>query len=338
MSRLQPDRGLRKKRTRYLRVQVGVRVRQKHGSRATTPYAYTQIETDPAPPRPFTLLAGRTVNCYPSRMKLIVKHCALTVGVWGVLASLAGAASYDQVDDFEDGTTMGWSGNRFGTVTHVSGNGPGGGSDDYIETSIASFHLGTKNTDQWTGDFLAAGIAAIEADLNHLDPIAQRLNMRIVLFGPGGVFASQGITANVPTNTWTHYVFGLSSNDLVYVADGSGNLHETLTSVTNLLLRHDSPSPTPPGFHPPHVSATLGIDNVHAVPRQPILGDLTVTSTQLSIDLTQLVVGVTNRVQIRSDLNAGAWSNAIIFAPTSETSNVTVNVSGDQGYIRSVTQ
>jgi hypothetical protein len=178
----------------------------------------------------------------------------------------AGAASFNQHDDFQDGTTMGWGGNKLGTVTNIATGGPDGAGDRFLQTSVTGFHLGTKNTTQWAGDYQAANIEAVEMDLNHINPGPQRLNIRVLLFGPGGTFASSGVTADVPTNIWTHYVFGLTSSDLVHVTGGTGILDDTLAGVTDLLVRHDSPFPTSPGSHPPHVTATLGVDNVHALP------------------------------------------------------------------------
>ena len=47
---------------------------------------------------------------------------------------------------------------------------------------------------------------------------------------------------------------------------GTGNLNDTLANVRTLLIRHDRAQPTPPGTHPPHITARLGIDNIQAVP------------------------------------------------------------------------
>lgn len=232
---------------------------------------------------------------------------------------------------------MNWQGNQYGTVTNIPSGGPDGTGDAFLQTSIANFHLGTKNTSQWAGNYLEAGIEAIEMDLNHIDPGTDRLKMRILLFGPGGTFASQNLTADVSTNKWTHYVFGLSGSDLVHVTGGTGVLDDTLADVTTLLLRHDRPTPTPPGSHPPHITATLGIDNVHAVPRKPVISGFTLKGSQATLDLTGLVAGVTNSVQMTDDLISGTWSNVLTFEASSEATNVTTTVDGGTGYIRTST-
>ena len=92
-----------------------------------------------------------------------------------------------------------------------------------------------------------------------------------MLFGPGGVFASANLTDPISTDAWQRYRFGLTAADLVHVTggvfpDGTGDLTDTLTDVSKLLIRNDRADPTVSGDHPPHVRATLGIDNIRAVP------------------------------------------------------------------------
>jgi hypothetical protein len=53
------------------------------------------------------------------------------------------------------------------------------------------------------------------------------------------------------------------------VTGGTGDLTDTLTAVRKLLIRHDRAEPTIPGDHPPHITATIGIDNIHPVPAPP---------------------------------------------------------------------
>jgi hypothetical protein len=134
-----------------------------------------------------------------------------------------------------------------------------------LEQHTQGFHLATYNASQWRGDYPAAGIRAVEADINHLvgtDPVA----LRIAVIGPGGFFSSTTPTP-ITTGRWDHYVFGLTASDLVYVTGGSGSLADTLSAVDKLLFRHDiAASPTWPGFHPQHITATVGFDNIYATP------------------------------------------------------------------------
>jgi hypothetical protein len=188
-----------------------------------------------------------------------------------LIAAQATAVTYDQVDDFQDPDdgTFGWRGSSGATAIprRVVSGGPGGDGDAFLRIATLRYHLATKNTDQWTGDYLAAGIDAIEMDLKLIRPGPNDVEIRILLLGPGGVFASANLTDPISIDAWQRYRFGLTAADLVHVTGGTGNLADTLTDVSKLLIRHDRVIPTIPGNHPPHISATLGIDNIRAAPK-----------------------------------------------------------------------
>ncbi|PWB73274.1 MAG: hypothetical protein C3F15_10055, partial [Holophagae bacterium] len=68
-----------------------------------------------------------------------------------------------QVDDFEDGTTMGWEEGAPSPnpPVNVADGGPGGAGDAYLEnTSSGGTGAGSRmvmfNNAQWTGDYVAA--------------------------------------------------------------------------------------------------------------------------------------------------------------------------------------
>jgi hypothetical protein len=186
-----------------------------------------------------------------------------------LIASQATAVTYDQVDDFQDPADgkAGWRGGiGFTAQGRAADGGPEGVGDAYLRVSTRRYHLATKNTDQWAGNYLAARIGAIEMDLNHINPGSDAVEIRILIFGPGGAFASANLTSPIPANTWQHYRFGLTAADLVHVTGGTGDLMDTLSDVRKLLIRHDRPEPTIPGEHPPHITERIGIDNIHAVP------------------------------------------------------------------------
>jgi len=196
----------------------------------------------------------------------------LAIVVALVIAPLGQAATPNQIDDFQsDTTTLGWGGSAppYTPLPIRAEGGPAGGGDYYLQISTNGFHLATKNESQWSGDYLSAGINAIEMDVNHLagpDPVA----LRIAVTGPGGFFSSTVPTPIAP-GAWQHYEFGLTAADLMHVSGGTGTLADTLSAVEKLLIRHDnSATPTPPGRHPQHIIATVGIDNIHAIPEPSI--------------------------------------------------------------------
>lgn len=195
---------------------------------------------------------------------------------------VSGELVVGRIDDFEDGTLQGWSGGA--QHENIPGGGPTGATDGYLEltrptpTEPYPFHIGTKNSTTWAGDYVAAGIKAVEMDVNVVSVSfgPNNLSFRIVLFGPGGAFSSREPVPVVTGGGWQRIKFGLTRSELVHLfAAGSGypdpgldidNLTDTLRHVDILLIRHDSaPSPSIPGTHPEHVLATIGIDNITAV-------------------------------------------------------------------------
>ena len=195
--------------------------------------------------------------------------------------SMAQGITLGQVDDFEiAGDAANWAGGKppfSPPPSQVPDGGPGGLGDGYLQISTAGFHLGTNNNaGQWAGDYLAAGVTSIEMDVNRIAGPSD-VSLRILLFGLGGTWASTNLAPTLTGPGWQHLSFALSAADLTYVPgsfvvpDGTGLLDDTLSGVTNLLIRHDSVVPTIPGQHPPHITATLGIDNVTAVPEPATL-------------------------------------------------------------------
>jgi hypothetical protein len=97
-----------------------------------------------------------------------------------------------QVDDFEDGTVMGWveglpSPNP---PMNIPDGGFMGAGDAYLENSSdGGFGAGSRmvmfNNDQWNGDFNALGIPlSIRADMANFG--AELLLMRVALQGANG--------------------------------------------------------------------------------------------------------------------------------------------------------
>lgn len=187
-----------------------------------------------------------------------------------------------RVDNFQDGTAQAWSSNAGHDI--IPDGGPAGADDSYLQiyrpTPLAPYpyHLGTKNTSTWTGDYISAGIEAIAMDVNTISITTgpENLSLRIVLFGPGGAFSTKEPVSVITGGGWQHIEFGLTRSDLVKVPGAGANyfvfppetddLTATLHQVDTLLIRHDStPDPTPIGQHPEHIMAALGIDNITAV-------------------------------------------------------------------------
>ena len=188
--------------------------------------------------------------------------------IWIVLICLwichsgSQAVTIVQKDDFQDANigTMNWAGRS--NPTRITTGGPQGAGDAYLRINSTNFHLATKNEGQWMGDFIAAGVQAIEMDLNRTAG-PDDVQIRLFVHGPGGRFGTTNPTVPIVLGVWEHYVFDLTSTNMTYVSGGTGVLEDTLKDVTNLLIRNDpTPTPSDTGTHFPHITATLGIDNI----------------------------------------------------------------------------
>lgn len=220
--------------------------------------------------------------------RLTVPGIAMLLSLLLLQSGVVRAISVSQIDDFEDGTLQGW---EMGTttvtadhMTNITDGGPVGVGDSYLEvTSDSSVNFGGSrltffNRLQWTGDYTAAGITAIAMDLKNFSP-TEALNIRLAInggFGPnfnmtGGVFTSAASISLDSGSGWTRAVFSLLPGDLIPISGGVGgnttgnNVQATLANVLELRLLNSAI----PHWSGLKVTATLGVDNIHAVPIPP---------------------------------------------------------------------
>jgi hypothetical protein len=198
----------------------------------------------------------------------------------------AWAISVGQIDSFGDGTLQGWRmGFNATTLSHqenIADGGPAGAGDNFLQivadgTAVAGGRLTVFNQTQWTGDYTAAGVTAIAMDLKNISS-SEALNLRLAINGGyrdasfniiGGVFATSTSITLDSGSDWTRVVFSLKPGDLVVPADVGrssnvlGNdVQATLASVQELRLLNSAI----PDWDGLPVGATLGIDNIRAVP------------------------------------------------------------------------
>jgi hypothetical protein len=201
----------------------------------------------------------------------LCRHLALIAAI-SLLSIPAVAITFGQNDNFQSGTTQGWTG---GTPLV---NQPSGGPDElsnpgdhYLELSTGGFagNLGTFNTMQWAGNYDAAGVTRVNIDLKNFgpDPVSLRLMITTAATAgcPSPCTAWTSTTATVlPAGDWAKVEFSLAESDLTRVA-GALSYASSIANVAKLHLRHDDGAPSPPGS-PSAVNAVLGMDNVAALP------------------------------------------------------------------------
>ena len=184
------------------------------------------------------------------------------------LATSASAISLSELDDFETSpTTLGWqeggaspnppvrvqstanplSGNRFFLRNVASGGFSAGGRQIMF------------NGAQWAGDYLTAGVSAINLDLRNSG--ATDLTVRLAFQFSTGARAATADALDLDAGSgWVNTTFDIL--DLVYVDGTSGMAGEDLEGVIQLrILAAESPA-----FRGDPIPSTLDADNILAVP------------------------------------------------------------------------
>jgi PEP-CTERM motif len=194
-------------------------------------------------------------------------------GAWFSLIVLLAAAPFTasavtlgQIDDFQDGTTDGWTTGHV-TPANISNGGPAGAGDRYLQpTSSGGFGADSKlvifNASQWLGNYSGAGITSVGMDLANFG--AQALSMRLAFFlGPAVGYAATAPFSLPADSAWHHAFFVLNAANFTAVNSPSVSFDNMLTNFTGQLRILDSSSPSVQGDP---IAATLGVDNVQAVP------------------------------------------------------------------------
>lgn len=199
-------------------------------------------------------------------MRLTLNTLAITTAL---LAAPAHAVSLGQSDSFESGSTADW---RVGSPhplppSVVATGGPAGAGDAYLLLqaeggSGPASRLAAQNTDQWSGNYTAAGITALTMDVFNFGPTS--LSLRLLFDGDDGTNQARAWSAAavvVPAGSgWQQVVFPILPSDLR--AASGGNVNLALSSAYSLRLYHGVNSSFPGGS----VVTTLGVDNITAVP------------------------------------------------------------------------
>lgn len=178
----------------------------------------------------------------------------------------AQAVTSGQVDSFQDGSTQGWSSGLANPAppANVATGGPAGDADRFLLATATGVHgpggkLVAIAGPAWSGDYLAAGVDRIEMDLANFGSTS--LALRLFLGGAPGFTALSLDAVTLPAGSgWVHVGFDLSPAAL------QGAALDVLGGVTQLRLFHG----TQAVFPGEDIAASLGLDNVTAVPEPPV--------------------------------------------------------------------
>ncbi len=194
-----------------------------------------------------------------------------------VLAVLAaGPALADitvgQIDDFQDGTLQDWGNGIIESLVTNEDGGPLGAGDRFLQTITTGLtngpgsRLAVFNREQWTGDYLAAGVTSISMDVANFTPSDTQLELRVMLFSDtGSVFTSTVASVVAADGQWTTVTFDVTEGGLTMV-DGLFTYQESITAINRLLVRHQPGEPQSVGAAPHFRDGVMGLDNIRALP------------------------------------------------------------------------
>jgi len=193
-----------------------------------------------------------------------------------VSAAPLSASTIGQIDNFQDGTTMGW----FVPLTtnpnqpaNVSTGGPAGVGDAYLQlTATGSAGPGSRlsvlNSSQWAGNYFASGVTLIRMDVNNFGPLDVSLRLLFEDIEGSGPPVNLALSANavvVPAGSgWVTAEFPITAADLVPFDFGTA---AGALADTDIMRIFHNPDPTFPGPNAgiPLVNVTLGVDNITAI-------------------------------------------------------------------------
>jgi hypothetical protein len=153
--------------------------------------------------------------------------------------------------------------------------GPAGAADSFLSIvatggSGPRSRLSALNEDQWTGDYLAAGVNRIAMDVRNFGDTDLFLRLLFVEFGAMGPVSAAftGDAILVPSGSnWGTIFFDIALPALMPIPEPFLPLASpasTMSNVGELRIFHNPAPFFAPGMNPPVVAA-LGVDNITAL-------------------------------------------------------------------------
>jgi len=168
------------------------------------------------------------------------------------------------VNDFEDGTTQGWSngGSSPNPPANIPDGGPSGTGDAFLEeVSSGTVGPGSRmvifNTDSdWLGDY--TGLVN-EISFDAKTPTNEDLFIRLAIEGGSDETTISSTTAvTVPAQSdWASYSLDMDPTSFTIIG-GANSVTEVLADVTEIRIIHNEN----PSFIGASINATLHLDNI----------------------------------------------------------------------------
>jgi len=182
-----------------------------------------------------------------------------------------------QVDDFQDGTTMGWVHGSLASPnppSNVADAGPGGVGDNALLNQATGVggpgsRMTMLNQTQWSGDYIATGVTEISMMLRAAPGPFDILDMRVGFeSGFGNRYVSDSFT--LPSDGfWYEASFDISPAALTQVGGGM-----SATDVLSAVFEMRILSASTPSWQGDLSLANLFVDNIVAVPEPSVVPPL----------------------------------------------------------------
>ena len=183
-------------------------------------------------------------------------------------APSAKAIVFGQLDDFENGTTMGWANGVPGYVVNVGNGGPGGAGDNFLQLTSDGVGQGgrltTFNLQQWLGNYIGQGVTVIELDLRNqgTTQLSIRLAFKSANTADAPGYLSQAIIL-APGSGWQHFSISLTAANMIRVGNAAAHATFFSTGVADTRIINATGTANLNGDF---ITGQLGIDNIRAVP------------------------------------------------------------------------
>jgi hypothetical protein len=170
----------------------------------------------------------------------------------------------------------------------VALGGPGGPADPFLQILATGgtgplSRLSAQNFEEWSGDYVAAGVNRLTMDVKNFGPDDLFLRLLFIEFGAMGPIGAALTTAPVfvaAGSDWDTVAFSIGPSALTGLfGTGIG----ALSNAGELRLFHNPDPMFVPGMNPT-VTATLGVDNITAAVPEP--GVITLLSGAFAALLT----------------------------------------------------
>jgi hypothetical protein len=195
---------------------------------------------------------------------------SIIAGLLVALIASAHAITLGQVDDFESTTIQGWGTGGIGgaPVPTVTGGGVGGAGDHFLQIGSDSAGAGSRltvfNRSQWLGNYIAAGVTAIEVDLRNFSNVTLSIRLAFktsLAMGAPAYLTQAAILA--PNSGWQHFTFSLNPANMIGVLGPPSYNAVFSGGMTEVRFINEAGAFNATGDI---VTAQLGIDNIRAVP------------------------------------------------------------------------